>query len=138
MFNPRLEFYLGSLRKKKIGVLGLTYKPGTSTLRRALSLEVIERLNAKGVEVRAHDPAVTREEVARLARADFFEDPYRCLKGCAAAIFLTDWPVFKTLDVKRMKAQMKRPFLFFDTRNSFYGRESEIKKAGFLYVGIGR
>ena len=134
----RLEHYLGSLRGKKIGVLGLTYKPGTSTLRRALSLEIIEKLNAKGVNVRTHDPAVTREEVERLVRADFFDDPYRCLTGCMAGLFLTDWPAFKTLDMKKIKMQMKQPFLFFDTRNSFYDRESEIKKTGFLYVGIGR
>lgn len=46
---------------KKVGVLGLAFKPGTDDLRESPILEVIAALNAEGVEVVIHDPAITPE-----------------------------------------------------------------------------
>lgn len=44
---------------KTVGVLGLAFKPGTDDLRESPILEVIAALNAKGVNVLIHDPAIT-------------------------------------------------------------------------------
>ncbi|WP_299783821.1 nucleotide sugar dehydrogenase [uncultured Roseobacter sp.] len=44
---------------KTVGVLGLAFKPGTDDLRESPILEVIAALNAEGVEVVVHDPAIT-------------------------------------------------------------------------------
>jgi UDPglucose 6-dehydrogenase len=41
-----------------IAVLGLTYKPGTDTLRRSPAVDLCKRLIATGARVIAHDPAV--------------------------------------------------------------------------------
>lgn len=46
---------------KRVGVLGLAFKPGTDDLRESPILEVIAALNAEGVEVVAHDTAITRD-----------------------------------------------------------------------------
>ncbi len=46
---------------KKVGVLGLAFKPGTDDLRESPILEVIAALNAEGVEVMVHDVAITPE-----------------------------------------------------------------------------
>lgn len=46
---------------KKVGVLGLAFKPGTDDLRESPILEVIAALNAEGVEVMIHDTAITPE-----------------------------------------------------------------------------
>ena len=46
---------------RKVGVLGLAFKPGTDDLRESPILEVIAALNAQGVEVVIHDPAITPE-----------------------------------------------------------------------------
>ena len=46
---------------KRVGVLGLAFKPGTDDLRESPILEVIAALRAEGVEVIAHDPAITAE-----------------------------------------------------------------------------
>ena len=44
---------------KTVGVLGLAFKPGTDDLRESPILEVIAALNAEGVNVLIHDPAIT-------------------------------------------------------------------------------
>jgi GDP-mannose 6-dehydrogenase len=46
---------------KRVGVLGLAFKPGTDDLRESPILEVIAALRADGIEVVAHDPAITVE-----------------------------------------------------------------------------
>ena len=46
---------------KKVGILGLAFKPGTDDLRESPILEVIAALNAEGVAVSIHDPAITPE-----------------------------------------------------------------------------
>ena len=45
---------------KSVGILGLAFKPGTDDLRESPILEVIAALNADGVDVHIHDPAITR------------------------------------------------------------------------------
>ncbi|KNG93162.1 GDP-mannose dehydrogenase [Pseudaestuariivita atlantica] len=44
---------------KRVGILGLAFKPGTDDLRESPILEVIAALRAEGVEVTIHDPAIT-------------------------------------------------------------------------------
>ena len=53
----RLVAVLGDLKGKRIAVWGLTYKPGTNTLRRSLSVEMCNWLRDKGVEISVHHPS---------------------------------------------------------------------------------
>ena len=46
---------------RRVAVLGLAFKPGTDDLRESPILEVIAGLRDRGVEVIAHDPAITRD-----------------------------------------------------------------------------
>src|SRR3989344_2022595 len=52
----RLEKSLGKLPGKTVCILGLTYKPGTPALRRALALDIIADLREAGANIRTHDP----------------------------------------------------------------------------------
>jgi len=88
---------VGSLREKTIAVLGLTYKPGTDTLRRSGAIELCQRLTAAGARVTAHDPRVSAlpEDLSRLIRV--CESPQDALKGADAAVIATEWPEFQAL-----------------------------------------
>lgn len=46
---------------KRVGVLGLAFKPGTDDLRESPILEVMADLNDEGVELLVHDTAVTKD-----------------------------------------------------------------------------
>ena len=50
----KIEIILNGLKEKKVGVLGLTYKPGTSTLRRSLPLEIVYLLIENGAQVKGY------------------------------------------------------------------------------------
>lgn len=134
----RLESELGGLKDKTITLFGLTYKPGTRTLRRSRALEISKSLKAKGVIVNLHDPEALKEEVAQADPSDFFVDPYEAAKGAVAIVFITPWPNFKNLDFQKIMQVSKPNAIIFDTSNLLYDKEKEIKNAGFKYIGIGR
>jgi len=80
--------------KARVAVWGLTYKPGTDTLRRSLAVELILWLLDQGAEVTAHDPAVTElpPELAQVQRA---ETPLNALSGARALVVCTQWPEYR-------------------------------------------
>lgn len=132
-----LERGLGDLEGKTVGILGLTYKAGTPTLRRSLALEIAGKLKEAGVIVRASDPQARREEV-RNKGIVFFADPYEMARGCEALILVTAWPQFGEIDPAKLRELLEDPKIFFDTRNFLKGKEKEFKDAGIKYIGIGR
>jgi UDPglucose 6-dehydrogenase len=118
-----------------VGILGLTYKPGTSTMRRAISLEIIQDLVGQGVSVRAYDPLARLDEVANLPPFEVSPDPYAAAEGADALVLVTEWDGIDDLDFDRLRAAMRRPVLV-DTRNLF--DPARMRAAGFVYASIGR
>ena len=59
----KIQNALGEIKNARVGILGLTYKPGTSTLRRSLPLEIAGRLVQEGARVSAYDPKADYEEL---------------------------------------------------------------------------
>ena len=107
----RLKDEIGALRGVTVAVLGLTYKPGTDTLRRSQAIELCERLLAEGCVVRAFDPAA-KQLPATLASATMPPDPRSALAGADAAVVCTEWPEFKALPWAELIATMRRPLIF--------------------------
>jgi UDPglucose 6-dehydrogenase len=114
-----------------IGVLGLTYKAGTSTLRRSAALEIIKDLTAGGTIVKAHDPKADLEEVKLHREFEFCADPYAVVKNSDALVVITGWPKFKNLDFDLIKSLMKNPVLI-DAQNMLDSEQLTAK--GFVYL----
>jgi UDPglucose 6-dehydrogenase len=131
----KLRKIYGSLENLTVGVLGLTYKAGTSTLRRSASLEMIRDLTVGGAKVRAYDPKADLNEIQGHREFEFCSDPLAMASGSDALIFVTDWPEFKELDFSRIKSLMKKPVVV-DAQNML-DAESLIQM-GFIYLGVGR
>ena len=131
----KLEKIYGSIKDLMVGVLGLTYKPDTSTLRRSAALEIIESLTNKGAKVKAYDPKASVEEVQQHKEFKFCADPYEVSWASDALIIATEWPEFKALDFDLIMSAMKRPVII-DAKNMLDG--DEMVGRGFLYSGIGR
>jgi len=127
--------YYESLDELRIGVLGITYKPGTSTLRRSFALEVIADLLAEGAEVRAFDPLADWRELDPPIKFFAVSEVYSLAEGCDALVLVTEWKGIFDLDFQRLRSAMRRP-VFIDTRNLF--NRQEMSRAGFLYSGLGR
>lgn len=106
----KLQKLLAGLSGRRVALLGLTYKPGTSTLRRSSAVELARTLAASGVEVRAYDPSQPALSVdlkfiqAKATAAD-------ALGGADAVVVCTEWPEFRTLDWSTLLPQLRRPIV---------------------------
>jgi UDPglucose 6-dehydrogenase len=89
----RLEQELGSLAGKRIAILGLTYKPGTDTLRRSLAVEICRRIAWAGGDVRVYDPTVKLlpQVLAGLTLAGSLAE---AVNGADGMVVCTEWPEF--------------------------------------------
>lgn len=126
----------GSEANKKLGVLGLTFKPETDDMRESPVLAILPGLIEKGATVRAHDPQGMEEAKSLLpASIEYFEDMYEAMEGADAIVLMTEWNAYRGLDIERIKASM-RGNVFVDLRNVY---EPEVmRQCGFEYFGVGR
>ncbi|WP_375268751.1 UDP-glucose dehydrogenase family protein [Phenylobacterium sp.] len=125
----------GDVKGKKIGVLGLTFKPNTDDMRDAPSLDIIPALQALGAQVTAFDPEGESEARHLLPGVTFASEPYAVADGAEALVIITEWDQFRALDLDRLKTKMAHPVLI-DLRNIY--RPSDVAKSGFTYVSVGR
>jgi UDPglucose 6-dehydrogenase len=123
----------------KIAVWGLTFKPKTDDIREAPALAIIEQLLGRGISVHVFDPIGmpnTREVLGdRVAYAKDERDSYGVLEGADGLAIITEWNMFKSPALDRMKSLMKSPVVF-DGRNIL--NPPEMRAQGFTYFGIGR
>lgn len=132
----KLELHAGSLKGKKIAVLGLSFKAGTDDVRCSPALDVLRLLLNRGASVCAFDPAATQRARELLGDAvTFAGDAYMCLAGADAALILTDWPEFACLDLHRVRMLLHSP-LIVDGRNLY--RPEEMAAARLTYLSVGR
>lgn len=131
----KIESMLWIVRGKTIAVLGLAFKPDTDDLRNAPSIDIIRRLQSEGAKIKAYDPHAMRKAKDMIAGVEFSRDLYGCFRSCDCAVFITEWPQFKELDLARIKKLMRHPIIV-DGRNIY--EPGKMKKLGFHYCGIGR
>jgi UDPglucose 6-dehydrogenase len=133
----KLQQALKILRGRTIGILGLAFKPNTDDVRGSPALEIIRLLDEQGAYVRAHDPVAipyAREGLGEI-EVEFVEDAYAVSDAADAVVLVTDWDEYQALNLRLLAKPMNTPILI-DGRNSY--SPDEARKAGFLYMGIGR
>ena len=131
----KLASVIPQLRNARVAVLGLTYKPDTSTLRRSAAIEVIGELVAHGVKVSAHDPLADRDELKAHGEFAFADDPLAAVEGAEALVLMTPWKDYKGLDFVAVKQRMARPYVL-DTAGLW--NADQLTALGFVYDDIGR
>ncbi len=137
-FVAKVRRAVGTLKDKRLAVLGLAFKGGTDDIRESPAITVVRALLREGCEIVAYDPAATaraRAEFTQRADITFAESAYEAATDADALLILTDWEEFSSLALDRLRGQMKRPVVV-DGRN-LYDRE-QMKQAGFAYFSIGR
>jgi UDPglucose 6-dehydrogenase len=129
----KLERRLGSLRGKKVALLGLAFKPGTDDMREAPSLVLAGRLLAEGAHVSAWDPVADGR--LHLDGVDVQPSALGALEGADAAVVVTEWPELRELDWAEAHRAM-RGDVVVDGRNLLDA--DEMRSLGFVYEGVGR
>jgi UDPglucose 6-dehydrogenase len=125
----------GSVRGKKIAVLGLTFKPNTDDMRDAPSIAVVQALQDGGAAVHAYDPEGMEAARDMLGAVTYGKDPYEIANGADAVVIVTEWDEFRALDFKRLKAIMNKAVVV-DLRNIY--NSVEIVRKEFAYFGVGK
>jgi len=81
----------------RVAVWGLTYKPGTDTLRRSMAVELCQWLAKEGAEVVVHEPAVPELPAAFAALVRRVQTPLEALAGAQALVVCTQWPLYRDI-----------------------------------------
>lgn len=127
----------GSLIGKKVSVLGLAFKAGTSDVRRSPGVLLANTLNKAGATVTTFDPQANHEAANDLRKgiiqSNFIEE---AIKDVDAIIIATEWPEFLSYSPTKYSKAMRKEKIFVDAINGF--SIPEIKKAGMVYIGVGR
>jgi UDPglucose 6-dehydrogenase len=131
----KLRRALWTLRGKRIGLLGLAFKPHTDDVRESPALALAARLLQEGVQVVAHDPKAGPKALALEPSLSLADDPYALAEGAEALVLVTEWPEFLALDWGRLRQAMRRAVIL-DGRNAL--DQEKLVAEGFEYLGMGR
>jgi UDPglucose 6-dehydrogenase len=130
-----LRGLLGNLNDRRIGLLGLAFKPNTDDLREAPAMEIAHLLQNEGAMVSGYDPVAMVGASKMNPHLRLVESAYDVAEGADALLLCTEWNEFKQLDMGRIKTSMAKPILV-DGRNIY--DPSRMKELGFVYRGIAR
>ncbi len=122
-------------RNKKVGILGLTFKPNTDDMRDSPSIAVVQTLLDAGADVSAFDPEGMEEAAEIMPDVKMVSDAYEAAKNADAVAIVTEWDAFRALDLGRLKDVMAGNALI-DLRNIY--DSADAAAAGFDYVSVGR
>jgi UDPglucose 6-dehydrogenase len=136
--HAKLRKHLGSLSGKTIAIWGLSFKPRTDDMREAPSRTLMEAIWAEGGKVRAYDPIAmgeARHIYGERADLELVESPMEAAKGADALAVVTEWRVFQSPNLGKLKKALKQP-LIVDGRNIF--DPEWVRGEGFIYDCVGR
>jgi len=134
----KLKEIIWNLEGKKIAVWGLAFKPDTDDLRNAPAIDIVRELLLSNADVSVYDPEAMqgfRKIFKGAKKLKYAASPYAAVKSADALLLLTEWGIFASADMKKVKTLMSVPAII-DGRN-LYDKE-KMKKLGFIYRGIGR
>jgi len=93
-----LKKRIGSLKGKRIAVLGLAFKDNTDDIRDSRAIPVIRELLHDGVHVVAYDPMAIPNMQKLFPKIGYCSSSADALRGADACLVMTEWPEFSKLD----------------------------------------
>ncbi|UYV55466.1 UDP-glucose dehydrogenase family protein [Priestia megaterium] len=131
-----LDRFDRNITGKKIGVLGLAFKPGTDDIRDAASITIINCLLNEGAEIIAYDPiAIEKAKKVLSSEVIFANSLEEVIEDVEAVLLVTEWEEFKVKGLKFYAENMSSPIVF-DGRNCFSLEEGN--NLDIEYYSIGR
>jgi UDPglucose 6-dehydrogenase len=135
LLMAKTERLLGTLKDKKVGVLGLSFKPQTDDIRHSVGVDFVRFLREKGAEVRAFDPIAVPNARKAFPDAEYTADIWTAVEGADAVIIATEWNEFRTMDLKRMR-ELLAGRVVVDLKNIY--EPEHMRELGFIHLGVGR
>ncbi len=134
--DRKIAAITGTRRNVRIAVWGLTYKPGTDTLRRSSSVELCRRLTELGHTVCAHDPSFSTCPPELKGLVQFSSSPAAACRDCEILVICTPWPIYRDAAPDDVACEMTKSPVIIDAArflSQSFGQDSRFK-----YVTIGK
>ncbi|MEV6852116.1 UDP-glucose/GDP-mannose dehydrogenase family protein [Actinoplanes sp. NPDC051411] len=131
----RLQDELRILKGRRIGLLGLAFKPNTDDLRDSPTVDIAKLLIARGARVRLHDPIAGerfRREYPELA-PHLTETIDGLFDDCDAVVLVTKWAQYLEMDWSKFVGLMRTPILL-DGRHALDAER--MTRLGYRYLAI--
>jgi UDPglucose 6-dehydrogenase len=133
----KIRSLVPDLEGKTVAILGLSFKPNTDDIRESPAIDICKMLTAAGAYLRVFDPAALEEARRELGEENVYyaSDTFDTADGADLLVILTEWNLFRKLDLVRLKSLLRAPMIV-DCRNIYEPRL--MKEAGFEYLSVGR
>lgn len=125
----------GSVYRKRIAVLGVTFKPDSDDVRDSPALDVAVQLTGLGADVVATDPEGIANARARHPQLDYVAATTDALQGADLVVLVTEWREYRDLDPAESASHVSSPVII-DGRNVL--DPVAWRAAGWTYHGLGR
>lgn len=138
LFFRKIRSALWTLRGKELAVFGLAFKGGTDDIRESPAIDIVQMLLKEGCRVALFDPAAmerTKEMLPPGSQVRYASDMYEAAQDAHAALILSDWQEFASVDLDRLRKALRHPIVI-DGRNMFDPETMTSK--GFSYFSVGR
>lgn len=122
------------LAERRIALWGLTYKPGTNTLRRSSALELGRWLAGEKASVRAYDPGIRALPDELATTIELAPDPLTALDRAEALVICTPWPEFRAVPPEDVARAMARPIVL-DPGGHLQDTLGQVDDMRYLRVG---
>ena len=134
MLNKLNDLLDNNLKGKIIAVLGLAFKQETDDVRESPAIEIITGIHDKGGIIKAYDPIANNSMREIFPALDYKSNWNKAVEGSDAAVIMTEWNEFRSMDLEKLKILMSQPVVL-DTRNIL--NVSELKRLEFKFDNVG-
>ncbi len=125
----------GSLLEKRIGVLGVAFKPESDDIRDSPALDVAGQLQLRGARVSVYDPKAMDNARGRFPTLYYADSAMAACTGADVILHLTEWQEFRSLDPHSLGGVVRHCSII-DGRNALDA--ARWRAAGWTYRGLGR
>lgn len=122
------------LKRSKILVLGLSFKPDVKDIRNSYSFMLADSLLKKGARVIVHDPYFTTREIRDMG-FEASANMDRAVREVDCVVIATPHSRFRRLSLSDFKRPDGKPVAVVDFGRILDGSEAE--RMGVVYVGVG-
>jgi len=128
-----LEKKLGNVNKKKITILGTSFKPETDDIRDSISIKLIRKLVEKGARITVHDPkAIENTKRVFLDKIEYNKSIIEALTKSQCVIIMTQWKEYSKINNNIIKKMKKK--IIIDSRRILANKNID---ADYQAIGIG-
>ena len=153
IYRTVVEKLFGTVYKKKIIILGFSFKADTNDTRESSSISISRNLINEGAHLLIHDPKVSPSQITKDLELEPLTENLNSIEDnnngsweyitnledsftkVDAVIILTDWKIYRKLNWEKISFQMRHPAWIFDTRLIL--DKNKVISSSLNYWGLG-